>query len=85
MGKKSNLRPFVEGVIGTGLSDDEAYAFDLEDLLGRACPLNVVHAEVGDNIYANIHSASPTAVRRSSAVFCPLSFGLVDEHQWLSV
>jgi hypothetical protein len=33
MGQKSNLRPFVESFIGTSLDDDEAYNFDLEDLL----------------------------------------------------
>jgi hypothetical protein len=59
MGAKSNLRPFVEGFIGTKLSDEEAYGFDLEDLLGEACLLNVVHAEVGENVYANINSATP--------------------------
>jgi hypothetical protein len=59
MGKKSNLRPFVEGIIGTSLSDDEAYAFELEDLMGRACLLNVVHEEKNGNTYANIHNASP--------------------------
>lgn len=59
MGKKSNLRPFVEGFIGTQLDEEEAYAFDLDELLGRACLLNVVHAEVGDKVYANIRGASP--------------------------
>jgi hypothetical protein len=59
MGKKSNLRPFVESFIGTALDDDEAYGFDLEDLLKIPCLLNVVHAESGDNTYANIKSASP--------------------------
>jgi len=59
MGKKSNLRPFVEGYIGTALDDEEAYAFDLEDLLGKPCMLTVIHATKGDNTYANIVSASP--------------------------
>lgn len=57
MGKKSNLRPFVEGFIGTALSDDESYAFDIESLLGEPCLLSVVHKERNDNVYANIHSA----------------------------
>jgi hypothetical protein len=35
MGKKSHLRPFVEGILGIALSDDEAYAFDIEKLLGE--------------------------------------------------
>jgi hypothetical protein len=59
MGQKSNLRPFVESFIGTSLSDEEAYGFDLEDLLKIPCLLNVVHAEKGDKVFANIKSATP--------------------------
>jgi len=59
VGRKSNPLPFVEGFIGTSLDEDEAYAFDLDELLGRACLLNVVHAEVGDKVYSNIRGASP--------------------------
>jgi hypothetical protein len=59
MGKKGNLRPFVEGFIGTKLHDDEAYNFNLEDLLGDACLLNVVHTEKDGNTYSNIQGASP--------------------------
>lgn len=45
MGMKSNLRPIIEGIIGTHLSDEEAYAFDLEELIGRACLLTVEQGE----------------------------------------
>jgi hypothetical protein len=58
-GPKGNLRPFVEGFIGTKLHDDEAYNFNLEDLLGDACLLNVVHTEKDGNTYSNIQGASP--------------------------
>jgi hypothetical protein len=58
-GPKGHLRPFVEGFIGTKLHDDEAYNFNLEDLLGEACLLNVVHTEKDGNTYANIQGASP--------------------------
>lgn len=61
MGRKSHLRPFVEGITGTALHDEEAYAFDLEQLLGEACLLNIVHEEKNGNTYANIASASPLA------------------------
>jgi len=60
MGVKSNLRPFVEGIIGTKLTDEEAGAFDLEDLLGRACLITVVHkTSAKGSVYANITGASP--------------------------
>ena len=59
MGKKSHLRPFVEGMLGVALHDEEAYAFDIEDLLGRSCLLSVSHTEKDGNVYSNINSASP--------------------------
>lgn len=59
MGKKSHLRPFVEGMLGVALHDEEAYAFDIEDLLGRCCLLSVAHTEKDGNTYSNINSASP--------------------------
>jgi hypothetical protein len=43
MGEKANLRRIVEGMIGTTLSDDEAYGFDIEQLLGMPCLATVVH------------------------------------------
>lgn len=42
MGSKSNLRPIVEGIMG-GMSDAEAYNFDLDEILGKSCLLNVTH------------------------------------------
>jgi hypothetical protein len=59
MGKKSHLRPFIEGMLGTKFSDDEAYDFDIDTLLGKACLLNVVHNEKNGNVYADIQNASP--------------------------
>ena len=59
MGKKSNLRPFIENMTGSSFTDDEAYGFDLETLLGDACLLNVVHEEKNGNVYANIKGATP--------------------------
>lgn len=59
MGKKSNLRPIVEGIVGTALLDHEAEYFDVTELVGMACMLNVVHVKKGDKTYANIHSTAP--------------------------
>jgi hypothetical protein len=56
-GSKGHLRPFVEGMTGSKIHDDEHP--DLEALLGEACLLNVVHAEKEGNTYANIQNASP--------------------------
>ena len=61
MGKKSNLRPFVEGIIGVALTDEEAYNFDLEQLVGKVCLVTVVHkkSQDGERTFANIASTSP--------------------------
>lgn len=58
MGKKSKLRPFIEGMLGTTFNEETAYEFDAETLLGKACLLNVVHEEKNGNVYANILGAS---------------------------
>lgn len=61
MGPKSNLRPIVEGIIGTTLSDDEAYNFDLESLVGMACLVTVAHkkSKDGERTYAKVVSTAP--------------------------
>lgn len=59
-GTKGHLRPFVEGMGGIKLMDEEAYNFDLEVLLGQPCLLNVVHTEGKEgNVYSNIQNATP--------------------------
>jgi hypothetical protein len=60
MGGKSNLRKVVEGMIGTTLLDDEAFAFNHEDLVGMACLLSIKHkTSAKGNTRAEIASASP--------------------------
>lgn len=60
MGSKSNLRPFVEGIIGK-LTDAEAANIQIEDLMGKTCLLNVQHgtSKSTGNEYAKVASASP--------------------------
>lgn len=43
---KGNLRPFMESWRGKAFTDDEFEAFDLQDMLGKACILTLV--EDGD-------------------------------------
>jgi len=42
MAKKANLRPIVEGIVG-GMTDAEAFEYDLDNLLGKVCLLNVTY------------------------------------------
>ncbi len=59
MFKKSALRPFVEGIIGVGLTDEEADGFDLDEIIGKPCLLSVVHTEKINGKFADVHAATP--------------------------
>ena len=43
LGSKAKLRPVVEGIIGTGLTDKEADVFDLSQIMGMTCMVDVRH------------------------------------------
>ena len=58
MGKKSSLRPLVEGMLGISFQDEEAKAFDIDELLGKACFLSIAHAESANGKYAMIKSTA---------------------------
>lgn len=58
MGPKATLRPFIEGMYGVKMHDDEAYNFDLDSALGKECLISVVHQEKDGNTYSNILNAS---------------------------
>ena len=59
MNEKAWLRKIIEGMLGVALSDDEAYAFDLEDVSGKPCLISVVHKTTkGGNKIAVIQSAA---------------------------
>jgi len=61
MAPKANLRKFIEGMIGTALHDGEAESFDIAELIGKPCMLNVVHkvSKATGNPYAMIAGAAP--------------------------
>lgn len=61
MHEKSKLRPIVEGIIGVALRDTEAYAFDIEELIGKECMVTVKHKEKkdGNGKYAFIDGVVP--------------------------
>ena len=61
MSHKGHLRPFVEGIIGAQLTDAEAGAFDIEQLVGMTCLATIVHTKSkdGERTYANISTVAP--------------------------
>jgi hypothetical protein len=56
MGDRANLRKIVEGVIGTSLTDEEAFGFDIESLIGMTCLVTINHqkSKEGNREYAVI-------------------------------
>lgn len=59
MGKKSNLRPIVEGILGTSLTDEEAYNFDVEKLLNMPCLVSIKKGKTKKGVdYTKISSTS---------------------------
>lgn len=70
MNGKSNLRKFIESMIGRQLSDDEADNFDLETLMGKTIFANVADVKSGDKTFSNIIVCMPLP----DAIECPKPF-----------
>ena len=60
MGEKSNLRKAIQGWIGTSLLKEEAEFFDVEEMIGKPCMLNVVHkTSKKGSVYALVQGIAP--------------------------
>lgn len=70
MHPKAALRRVIEGWRGQAFSDEEASAFDIETLLGRACMVQVTHRQGQSKTYANVQSiaALPKGMTAPEAV-----------------
>lgn len=56
---KAALRQALESWRGRPFTQQELRGFDLADVLGKPCMLNIVHNTKGENTYANISSIMP--------------------------
>jgi hypothetical protein len=54
MNEKATLRKHLEGWRGKSFTDEEAAAFDVSALLGKAAMLSVIESEHGGKTYSNI-------------------------------
>lgn len=65
LASKGNLRPMLESWRGRPFTEQELDGFDLKNLLGANCFLNVVHkqgtGEKAGRTYANVASVNPLA------------------------
>lgn len=59
LSSKSNLRPFLVSWRGREFTEAELEGFDLKNIIGANCLLNIVHERKGDKTYANVSSVSP--------------------------
>lgn len=59
--KKSGLRADIQSWKGKQMSDDELTKFDLVQLIGSNCLINIQHVIKGDKTYGNIAAISPLA------------------------
>ena len=59
LNEKSTLRKDLESWRGRAFTREEEMGFDVENVIGVCCLLNVVHATQGDKTYANVDSVMP--------------------------
>jgi hypothetical protein len=73
MGKKSSLRPIVEGMLGISFNDDEAKGFDLDEILGKTCLIGIAHKDTEDGKKVEIKSFSqiPEGMNCPAAINAP--------------
>lgn len=57
--KPTKLRTFLEGWRGRKFTEAELGGFDIKNIIGANCLLNVTHTAKGDKTYANAESANP--------------------------
>jgi hypothetical protein len=58
LGEKTNLRRDLESWRGKAFSDDELKGFDLKNILGQFCMVNISHREKLDMTYADLKGVS---------------------------
>jgi len=56
LGEKSNLRKDLQAWRGKAFTEEELKGFDLKNILGKACQIQIIHTERNGNTYANIAS-----------------------------
>jgi hypothetical protein len=58
LGEKANLRRDLEAWRGKAFTEDELRGFDLKNVLGQFCMVNISHREKGDMTYADLKGVS---------------------------
>ena len=61
LSEKSNLRPMLQGWRGRPFTEEELDGFDIRNVIGANCLLNVIHNTNDGKTYANVASVTPLA------------------------
>jgi hypothetical protein len=56
LGEKANLRKDLQAWRGKAFTDEELQGFDLKNVLGKGCQLQIIHTEKNGKTYSNIAS-----------------------------
>lgn len=68
LGENSALRPFLENWRGKPFTAEELDGFDIVNLVGAYCTINVMHEKKDDKTYANIGSIMPLVGDKPAAI-----------------
>lgn len=81
--ERSNLRKMLKSWRGREFTAEELKAFDLRNVLGAACQLQITHSNNNDRIYANIDSvvSYPKNMPKPQPNTLPVAFDL-DVDTW---
>ena len=77
LSEKGRLRPDLESWRGRAFTPDELRGFDLENLIGVNCLLNVTHAHNNEKTYANVSAVMP--LRKGMAKLGPVNYTRVKD------
>lgn len=82
LGEKSNLRKDLQTWRGRVFTEQELEGFDIKNLLGKSCMLQVIHNKKGEKTYANIAAIMPLMKGMAPlAPENPLTFYSMADHQ----
>ena len=66
LGEKANLRKDLETWRGKAFTAQELSGFDVKNILGKNCLLQIIHRTKGDKTYANVSAVMPLMKGTSS-------------------
>lgn len=85
LNEKANLRKDLQSWRGRVFTEEELKGFDIKNVLGKSCMIQVIHNKSGDKTYANIAAIMP--LMKGVAPLVPenplVFFSLQDHHDQL--